>query len=389
MTAGSRITTVIATEDHAEPIAAFYRAVWDNRATTESVLAAMRLGAVQNVAVPRELAPIALVFAGTKIVGYCGSIPQRLWDGAAERPAYWVKGLMVLPEFRNGPIGYLAVKELTNRLACATVLTVAPAARRLFAALGYRDLGAVHNWVRPLRPGAIANQLDLEAIGLSDMPRWIGTGVRFAQRSGAAAVLAEAAGVVIEVVSSFARVTASRFETTVGVVPSRGELDELWVNSRSSLKASPVRDGNYLVTRFDPQSDREQSVSPYRFIATRERGRLASVAALRKPRTTPDARLGTIRVATISDLVFPLAKPDVGLATLGAVAKAARASGADAVTCMTSHPGLGRLLTRQGYLRLGGNVHFFLRDVNGPEHWPTDLSSWWLARGDGESDATF
>lgn len=389
MTAGSKITTAMATEEHADAIAAFYRVVWDPKATSESVLAAMRLGAAQNVAAPGVPAPIALVFAGSTIVGYCGSIPQRVWDGVGERPAYWVKGLMVLPQYRNGPIGYLAVKELTSRLACATVLTVAPAARRLFAALGFQDLGAVHNWVRPLRPGVIAKQLDIEALGLPALPRWIGTGIRIAQRSGAAGPLAQGAGALIDGISSLARLSTSRFDATIGVVPSRAELDELWVEARSRLKASPVRDGNYLSARFDPQSDHGQNVNPYEFIATRERGRLASVAAVRNPRTTSDSRLGTIRVATISDLVFPLAKPQAGLAALQAIAKAARANGADALTCMTSHAGLARLLTRQGYLRMGGNVHFFLRDVNGPEHWPTDLNSWWLARGDGESDATF
>jgi hypothetical protein len=388
MSATSKISIAMATEEHAGAIAAFYREVWDANATQESVLAAMRLGAIHNVAAAGVQLPVALVFSGTRIVGYCGSIAQRLWDGAEERPAYWVKGLMVLRDYRNGPVGYLAVRELTSRLPCATVLTVAPAARRLFAALGYRDLGAVHNWVKPLRPGVIANQLDLEAVGLRSLPRWVGSGVRIAQRTGAAALVAQATGAGMEAFSSFSRLTTSHFEETVDEAPSREDLDAVWMEARSNLKASPVRDGNYLVTRFGAHSSHEQA-NPYKFIAIRERGRLVSVAALRNPRMTPDPRLGTIRVATISDLVFPLTKPQAGLATLGAIATAARGGGADAVTCMTSHRGIGRLLKRQGYLRLSGNVHFFLRDVNAPEHWPTDLSSWWLGRGDGESDATF
>lgn len=60
---------------------------------------------------------------------------------------------MVLPEYRNGPIGFLAVKDLAARLPGSTILTVAPVARRLFSAMGYTDLGSVSNFVRVLRPG--------------------------------------------------------------------------------------------------------------------------------------------------------------------------------------------------------------------------------------------
>jgi hypothetical protein len=56
---------------------------------------------------------------------------------------------------------------------------------------------------------------------------------------------------------------------------------------------------------------------------------------------------------------------------------------------MTSHPALSALLRRQGYLRLAGNVHFFLRDTSGVGRFPTDLRTWWLGRGDGESDTSF
>ena len=195
VSSGSRIVTALATEEHADAIAAFYREVWNPAATAESVVAGIRRSAAQNVSAPGQATPTALVLAGNRVVGYCGSIPQRLWDGARERPAYWVKGLMVLPEYRNGPIGYLAVKELARHLDCSTILTVAPAARRLFSALGYTDLGAIPNWTKALRPSVMAERLDLDALGLSGLPNWIGAGVSVARRTGIAAVAAKLAGV--------------------------------------------------------------------------------------------------------------------------------------------------------------------------------------------------
>lgn|GEM_PF-1360327 len=393
MTSGPRIVTALATEEHASAVAAFYREVWNPAATTESVVAATRRSAARNVAAPGEPTPTALVLAGNRVVGYCGSIPQRLWDGVRERPAYWVKGLMVLPEYRNGPIGYLVVKELSRHLECSTILTVAPAARRLFSALGYTDLGAVPNWTRPLRPSVMVEQLDFDALGLNRLPNWVSAGVSVGRRTGIAGLTAKLAGLGLDVATGLARLPTAHLDTTGLGAPSRVELDELWITARENLKASPLRDGTYMDSRFGnggEQGEAEENAgNPYTFVTTRDRGRLVGVAVVRRPRATSDARLKGIRVATVSELVFPIDRPDAGLATLGAIERMARAAGADALTCMSSHPILCGLLRRQGYLRLTGNVHFFLRDVSGSDRLRTDLGAWWLARGDGESDTSF
>src|SRR5439155_21678415 len=116
---------------------------WGLEVGAGGVLAGWPRAASENRAAPGEVPPVAIVLDGSRVLGYCGSIPHRLWDGVAERPAYWVKGLMVLPEYSRGPIGFLVVKQLATQLTRATALVVAPAARRLFSALGYTDLGAV------------------------------------------------------------------------------------------------------------------------------------------------------------------------------------------------------------------------------------------------------
>ncbi len=391
--AGPRIVTALATEEHAGAIAAFYREVWNPAATAESVVAATRRGAAQNIAAPGEPTPTALVLAGSRVVGYCGSIPQRLWDGVSERPAYWVKGLMVLPEYRNGPVGYLVVKELSRHLECSTILTVAPAARRLFSALGYTDLGALPNWTRPLRPSTMVERLDFDALGLNRLPNWVSAGVSVGRRTGIARLAAKLAGLGMDVASGLARLPAAHLDTTGIGAPSRAELDELWITARRNLTASPVRDGTYMESRFgdaaEPGEGEADEGNPYTFVTTRDRGRVVGVAVVRKPRATSDARLRGIRVATVSECVFPIDRPDAGLATLGAIERLGRAAGADALTCMTSHPILSGLLRRQGYLRLTGNVHFFLRDVSGSDRLTTNLGAWWLGRGDGESDTSF
>lgn len=387
MAAASRIHALLATDEHAEAIAAFYRETWRDDVTPESVLADRRRAAEENVAAPGEAPPIAIVLDGSRVIGYCGSIPQRLWDGRAEYPAYWVKGLMVLPAYRQGPIGFLVCKELTSQLPRATALVVAPAARRLFGALGYTDLGAVANFVRVLRPAALARRLDVAQLG-SALPGWVRAVVRGTQTTGVAAVLAGGAGRVLDFVAVATRRSAGRFDTGAAEPPCREELDHVWRNTRAALAASSVRDGLYLRSRFGPTAAVDAGTR-YTFVTAREDGRLVGLAVLREPRETGDPRLGGIRVATLSDTVFPPQRPDIGLALLGGVEREARAARSDAILCTTGHRKLASLLRRQAYVSLRGNVHFFLRDATGGTRWPRDLESWWLARGDGEADEVF
>ena len=386
LTAGGGIRAVLATDEHAAAIAAFYRESWSRDATPESVLANRRQAAAENVAEPGEAPPTALVLDGNRVIGYCGSLPLRLWDGVVERPAYWTKGLLVLPEFRKGPIGFLVCKELAALLPCAMGLVVAPAARRLFTATGFTDLGAVGNFVRLLRPAAVARQLDVGELGL-DLPRWLTAAVRLAQRTGIAGLAGAGAGVAMDLAAAAMRRAARGLTTSWSDdAPSEAELDAVWRSARSALRASAVRDGRYLRSRFAATGGAEDG--RYVFCTARAGMRLAGVAVVRRPSASSDPRLRNVRVATLSDIVFPPDRTDVGLALLGCVAQAARAAGADAILCSTSHPALARLLARQAYLSLPGNVHVLLHDRTGTR-WPQDLGAWWLARGDGEADEVF
>jgi hypothetical protein len=393
VTAAAGIQVMLATEEHAEAIAAFYRQVWSPNATAESFVASQRNGAAENVAEPGVAPPVAIVLEGHRVIGYCGTVPQRLWDGVAEHPAYWVKGLMVLPEYRRGPVGYLVWKKMAEQLTRATMMIVTPAARRLFSAFGYTDLGAVTNFVRLLRPGHVAQRLDLAALGLG-LPRWVTAGWRLAQRTRLAGVAAAGAGVVIDCVAAATRAGARCATACSGEPPSRDELDGLWRSVRGEIAASQVRDGVYLRWRFGasgsaPALGPEGDESRYAFITAREGTRLVGIAVVLRPRAVSDSRLGDVQVATISDIVYAPARGAVGLALLAGAERAARAEGADAILCSASHRALVRLLRRQTYLPLSGNVHFFHRDATPAARWPRDLASWWLTRGDGGADEVF
>jgi hypothetical protein len=193
-------------------------------------------------------------------------------------------------------------------------------------------------------------------------------------------------GLSASLVARATRRAAACFDVEAGTAPPRREeLDDLWRRARADLAASPVRDGLYLRSRFGANGIAADG-NRYAFVSVRDAGRLDGVAAVLPPKASSDPRLQGVRVATVCDVLFPPDRAAAGLAVLGGVERTARAEGADAILCSTSHPAVSRLLRRQGYVGLPGNVHFLLRDTLDAARWPPDLAAWWLTRGDGGHD---
>jgi GNAT superfamily N-acetyltransferase len=380
-----RLVIADATEADAEPLAAFFRAVWHADDSADSVRAWMRRSAVGNVAEPGRFPPTIVARADSRVIGYCSSLPLRIWDGHTERPAYWAKGLMVVPEHRNGPIGFHVLRALAQRLPLSAAVTVHPASKRLFGAAGYQDLGPVPNFVCPIAPGRILGEVDLTQLPLDGWPGWIRRAAELVQRSGAARAIGAPATLVMRA-AFLRRPSPPGLLVTETDPPHEGALDRLWQRVRGGIAFGPVRDGRAILGRY--------AVAPpgrrYRFVTAMEAGELVGLCMVRPPGASPDPRLGGTRVAAIADLVFPPDRPDIGAATLRAGARLAAALGADAALLSASHAAVARIARTAGFFAVPGNIHFFLRAGATPaEAWSSSLGDWWLSRGDGESDAAF
>ena len=254
---------------------------------------------------------------------------------------------------------------------------------RLFEAMGYQDLGAVPNWVRPLAPHRILPRLDPAALGLSSVPSWTRGALEISRHSRLAAATAWTGGLALRAAASVRRLRSVGISTVVlDGQPAAKQLDDLWEAARGGYHAAVVRNAAYLVQRYPagPSSD-------YVWLTARHRGRLAGVAVVRRPRADGDERLKGIRVATLADVLYRPDRPAVGLALLGAVERSVRDLGADAILATTSAPALQQLLRRQWYLPLSGNVHLLFRDASAePAEVGPVLTDWWISRGDGQAD---
>jgi len=362
----------------AEALAAFFRKVRDQGTTAELVSAARRQAAAANLAEPGVEVPTTVVLADDRVVGYCSSLPVELWDGGVSHPGYWVKGLMVLPEYRNGPIGYWVLKELVGQLRRSVVLTVAPASVRLFEALGYANLGVVPNYVSVLRPGRLASRASVVSLERR-LPGVVVRAVRFAQRTGLAELGGGAIGLGVRAATGIYAI--SQIGLTVDDsdrLPSFTDLDSLWLTARRSGWSGVVRDARYLGQRYT--GDR------YHFVTVRERGTLRALAVLQAPREQLDERVRGLSLGALSDLVVRHGDSRVAIVATRGAAAVARDLGGDALLASTPSRWIGRLLVSQAWLPVPGNLRFLVRETDSARSWPKRLDGWWLMRGDGESD---
>jgi GNAT superfamily N-acetyltransferase len=365
---------------HLSALTTFYRDIWDPAATEQSVACARAEGAARNPVAPGAEAPTFLFLKGDTILGHLSTIPVQLWTGSAQRPAFWFIGFMVRPEHRNGPVGALLLREAVKQLELTLSLTVALPSVRLFRAVGFTDLGLVPNAIRILRAGRVLRRLDLAAVGIDGLPRLVRAAIDVARRP----VLAPVAGAMGQLgldALAFARSwwpagTASANEGKAG------SADSLWAEARTGMGLVAARDEAYLARRYDV-------TGPYRAVSLHEAGRLSGVAYVREPRAEGDARLRGIKVATLSDIVFPPDKPGLGLRLLRGAERVARELGADALLASQSHRAIRPLLRRRGYVGAGGNLRFLVRDARGELPGATVLEDWWVSRGDMNADSVF
>jgi hypothetical protein len=375
--------SVVSVEDHHSPLLAdFFRQTWDPHSTADQVHAARRVSARENCSEPGLVPPTFAAIQDDRVIGYCSSLPLMLWSRGFAHRAYWAKGLMVLPEFRGGPIGFHVLNALSKSRPLMAAVTVAEGSKRLFGALGFRDYGAIPNLIRPTRLRLAANQLRPLNLAATGTPMRLALGsAELLRRTGLAAL----GGALADGITApfWHSPLSNGARISIEIILAQSSVDLLWQEVREKLGGHPFRNHEALASHYSGEGD-----SPYRFVCLWRDDALKGVAVLKTPRLQGDSRLAGLRMASISDLLISPEDPDLG-ALLKATEQQAAFLGAGAVILSVSNRRVVEVARRRGYLERPGNIHFFLKATGQSTVWPDTLGEWWLTRGDGESDATF
>jgi GNAT superfamily N-acetyltransferase len=373
------------TSENDESLAEFFRTVWGGNATGPVVAAARAANAASNPAFPGADVPEFVFVLNGQVIGYLGCVPVSFWNGTGETPTYWLKGFMVHPDHRNGPVGFNLLKEAVKVIGPSGTVAAAPAARRLLTALGFVECGAIPNFVCVLRAGRFMSIVDVDALG-SRLPRAVVRTLAIAQRAG----VMHAAGALVSLgLAGWKQIrgvnhTGYRLHLD-GALPGSDDLNALWASARLSLKAAAVRDGVFLPWRYHCAPG-----STYEAVSVRDGvGRLVAVAVVRKPSDAGDVRLRGVKLAVLSDILFAPDDPTAGVMALDGAEQVAVRMGADAMLCSATAAATQEVLRRRAYLRIPANVFLLVRDPHASLGLPTSIGDWWLTRGDDKADDAF
>ena len=328
------------------PLVDFYRDSWDPTATPERVAKGRADDASHNLVAAGEDFPTYLFVQQDRILGHLTTIPVRLRAGDTDRPAYWLIGFMVRPEYRNGPLGFLLLKRAVAELELTLSLTVQQATVRLLTAVGFREIGVLPNYVRLIQPHRVLAKLDLDALGLTGLPGPVRAMVRLTRLRAASVVVGLAARAALCAWTTLNGRPGGGLVGRSSIEMPDASLDSLWYSCRDVLGCAGVRDAAYLKWRYDTSS-----TGAYRTVEVTEATVLRGIAVVRVPRVEGDPRLRGIRVATLSDLVYDPTRTRVGLALLAEAERVARLLDADVLLVSASHRAHGAVLRRRGFVR--------------------------------------
>ena len=370
-------------ETDADAIAEFMRtAGWDTNATPDRVRQWLRNEGVLNPFEPGIAPPLVGVFVGPLLVASLGSIPTQFWNGREFAAAHWIKGFWVLEQYRGGLIGFLLLKEMLKHVGLAASMPAALVPRGLSVALGMIDLGAVRNYIEPLRIARILRRIDLQLLKLNGVSKPGSIALKFAKIPPVAYAAEGLINLCLTALRFPSALAARGLTTQLGErLPSETDLDRLWARARGVVSSCATRSGAYLRWRYE----RDANVG-YSFASCWRRAELVGLAVVRQPERLDDPRLAGLVIGSVVDLVLDPGCPGALPSVLSAARRWARSLNYDALLLTMSHLGLRAPVLRDGYIPIPGNIHLMLRDPGGKHALSPNLDVWMVTRGDSWSD---
>lgn len=373
------------TDSLAETFEEFCRTVWPRASRDPAESHKPSSSEIAPVDRARPDAPIFLFLKNEKAIGHVATIPVKVSTEAGIAGAHWIVGFMVLPEYRNGIVGPLLIKEVNRALNCALSLHVETSVLRILTGLKWIHVGVLPQYLRVVNANEFVRNLSLSLKTRLDGERW-GTTLRSLVDSALAQWLTAAS-----------LTAAQRLWILLAsiVKPGRGpekvveeqHFDEsytdLWRSVSKRLKASLVRDQDALRSRFDRTMDR------YRVLACRHEDKLLGYCILKIKMFSNDQRLGNMKVGTIVDCLFNPDTPATLQALLSHAMEVFQKAGVHAVLCTASLREVRRGLLASGFFRIPGNLNFAFHARESTSLSQVPLEQWHLMRGDSDADQNF
>ena len=336
---------------------------------------------------PHRAGPIFLFLKGDNVVGHVASNPIHVSFGSVVTPAHWIVGFMVLPEYRNGLVGPLLIKEVNRVLDYALSLHVEPPVLRILTGLKWVHKGVLPQYLRILNSKELVKNIQPDGIEAANARAGIRS-LLIRSRFGRAIVeWVGTIGLAIgqKLWTSCAFMARPRC-TGLSVEEEKGFDDsytDLWNSVAAQFNAAIVRDRAYLQARFG------RTISRYQLLVCRRDNRLLGYCILKMKRFSGDSRMGNMKVGSIVDCLFEPASPSILQSLIDHAFRWFSREGAHVVFCTASLTAVRRILLRNGFFRIPGNLNFAYHSRVQILTEEIPLEAWHLMRGDSDTDQNF
>lgn len=330
-------------------------------------------------------APTFLFLKNEKAIGHVATLPIRLSVQGRIVPAHWIVGFMVLPEYRNGLVGPLLIKEVNRVLDCALSLHVEDSVLRILTGLQWVHKGVLPQYLLVLNAGEVTkNLIPLVRNRLERRSR--GVFARALTDNGIVRWLAAGCLALTQQMWSLFASAGKPRESRLEIVEERG-FDEtysaFWQTVSSRFHAAIVRDQEALQLKYGRRPDR------YRLLACRCQGKLLGYCILRIKQFSKDLRMNDMKVGTIVDCLYDPDSPAVLQALITDAMARFRQAGVHAVFCTASLQAIRRVLLTNGFFKISGNLNFAYHARHAQVSADIPLEAWHLMRGDSDADQNF
>jgi ribosomal protein S18 acetylase RimI-like enzyme len=285
----------------------------------------------------RNLVPVWLAKDAERIVGQIAVQPASVRIDGQEHPAGWMVDVIVLPEYRNQSLGHRLHSVVAAAVPTLTMITMAPATRRMALRQNCVTLGPVQEFAKFVNlDGDIVRRHLLAR--MSHRPL-----VNFAIKS---ACYISGDCLLAGALNAFARwreVSSHREHPDITIdeiTVFDGEIEDFWARVSNSYPAIFSRNTKFLNWRFVNVPNLN-----YRLFAARRSGQCVGYIVLRRT-TAVELAVGVIvdLLTMPNDVEVAGSLIDHALFTFG--------KGIAAVDCVASHPAIIRLLRERGFLPL-------------------------------------
>jgi GNAT superfamily N-acetyltransferase len=276
------------------------------------------------------------------VVGSQSGVPIRLKEGSRTVRAQWAVDLFVEPAWRLRGVGPALIEAQLRSGGLVAGVGISDAAHRAYTRGGWRDLGDIPYYARPVDAAWGPRQMGLTG-PRATMSR-VALGPALAATRSASRVLARVVHARLEPISAFDE-----------------RVDDVWADAAPAFDVIAVRDRRALAWRFDAIPGAGAIARHYLMERDRVRGYVVT-------------RVESWRGAPVLVVLDYLASPAWLVPLLGGVLGLDAARNVEAIHCRTLNPAGDRVFRATGFIRVSASdpAGFLARSARTPRRFVVD-----------------